>query len=136
VNTAPSANGVLLSPLDDLFGTSVPADDESAAHRLAAIGATSGPSGGTALDSLFGEGPSAPMPSMTPKGSAPRLSDKLKFDQFFTEPASAPAEAASAPEPPSVSDPDIVERESAKPGEGGGDDDLDQFHGWLKGLTT
>ena len=48
--------------LDRLFGSEVNSEDERAAHRLAAVATTSGPSGGSAMDSLFGEGPSAPPP--------------------------------------------------------------------------
>lgn len=113
------------SALDALFGGNVSAEDERAAHRLAGVGATSGPSGGSAMDSLFGEGPSAPAPRATP-----RASDRIRFDRFFTpaEPAPAapaPEESSSAPstDPSSAAD------------EGGPDDDLDQFQGWLRGLT-
>ncbi len=128
---SPMVGGALMSPLDDLFGVAVASEDEAAAHRLAGIGATSGPSGGSALDSLFGEGPSAPMPSTTPaRGTVPRASDKLRFDQFFTPPA---GEAPSAPAPMDEpgSGPSALPSDDDTPG----DDDLDQFHGWLKGLT-
>lgn len=147
-SAVPSAAGGPLSPLDTLFGVSVDEADERAAHRLAAIGATSGPSGGSALDSLFGEGPSAPMPEelrATARQSVPRASEKLRFDQFFASsvpsatpsasitpqpalpaiPLSDPA-SAPEPEPPSVVAPDSDDDE----------DDLDQFQGWLRGLTT
>ena len=131
----PSGGTPLGTPLDALFGAAVANDDERAAHLLAAVGATSGPSGGTALDSLFGEGPSAPMPvettsPATPRAGIPRASDKLRFDQFFSTPdASAVVEAPAVPE------------EAPAPATGAGedppaeDDDLDQFQGWLKGLT-
>lgn len=128
-----------MSPLDELFGTNVAPEDEVAAHRLAGVGATSGPSGGSALDSLFGEGPSAPMPSSTPsRGSVTRASEKLRFDQFFA--SSTPVEgSAASPAPPPV-EPDAAmepadetEAEAERPGE---DDDLDQFQGWLRGLTS
>lgn len=145
--SAPSAAGRLLSPLDELFGTGVLPEDEAAAHRLAGVGATSGPSGGSALDSLFGEGPSAPMPPETPRsstattpsrGTVPRASDKLRFDQFFA--SSTPVEgAAAAPAPAAASDaePDAEPEEAAmEEGEPGEDDDLDQFQGWLRGLTS
>lgn len=150
VGTAPSAAGRLLSPLDELFGSAVAPEDEAAAHRLAGVGATSGPSGGSALDSLFGEGPSAPMPAESPvatitpsRGTVPRASDKLRFDQFFAtstsvEPVAQPAEAMDAT-PSLASAPVDAEPEEASdlqeegPGE---DDDLDQFQGWLRGLTS
>ncbi|MBX7118620.1 MAG: tetratricopeptide repeat protein [Gemmatimonadaceae bacterium] len=139
VGEAPAANGRLLSPLDALFGPRVRPEDEAAAHRLASIGATSGPSGGSALDSLFGEGPSAPMPAALPAAATPtgrpsvaRASDKLKFDQFF---ATSVPDAVPAEEPPSASGPSAPADGAGGP-EGGDDDDLDQFHGWLKGLTS
>jgi tetratricopeptide (TPR) repeat protein len=124
-----SASPVPGGGLDLLFGGEVNAEDDRAAHRLAGVGATSGPSGGTALDSLFGEGPSAPTPAALLEGRAPvqRASDKLRFDQFFTP----PSEAASA-EAPSAPMPDMQEPASAAAPE---DDDLDQFQGWLRGLT-
>ena len=147
-SAVPSAAGGPLSPLDEVFGTSVDSEDERSAHRLAAVGATSGPSGGTELDSIFGEGPSAPMPPEGPsalgaRSSVGRASTKLRFDQFFASsvpsatPSGSPpvqesdavaqpiAEPASAPEP---SD----DAEGEEPPE---DDDLDQFQGWLRGLT-
>ena len=131
----PSGGTPLGTPLDALFGAAVANDDERAAHLLAAVGATSGPSGGTALDSIFGEGPSAPMPVetttlATPRAGIPRASDKLRFDQFFSTPdASAVVEAPAVPE------------EASAPATGAGedppaeDDDLDQFQGWLRGLA-
>ena len=124
-----SASPVPGGGLDLLFGGEVNAADDRAAHRLAGVGATSGPSGGSALDSLFGEGPSAPMPAALLESRAPvqRASDKLRFDQFFTPPSDeVVAEAPSAPTP------DMQEPPSAAPPE---DDDLDQFQGWLRGLT-
>jgi len=138
--TIPTAAGSPLSPLDELFGPEVNVEDERAAHRLAAVGATSGPSGGTALDSLFGEGPSAPMPPELPSAvpGAPRVSrasEKLRFDQFFQS-----TSVASAATPTSMDDDSspIVES-SSYAGEGPSappeDDDLDQFQGWLRGLT-
>lgn len=147
-SAVPSVAGGPLSPLDALFGVAVDEADERAAHRLASIGATSGPSGGSALDSLFGEGPSAPMPpelraaADTPtRPSVPRASDTLRFDQFFasslpaatpsaprTPVEAAPAAAAPAPEP----EPELEVIEEAGEDE---DDDLDQFQGWLRGLT-
>lgn len=139
VVTIPTAAGSPLSPLDELFGPEVHVEDERAAHRLAAVGATSGPSGGTALDSLFGEGPSAPMPPELPSASpgAPRVSrasEKLRFDQFFSSSSvpsamSTPTDAETAP---------IVESSSYTgelPSAAPEDDDLDQFQGWLRGLT-
>ncbi|MFN0099400.1 MAG: tetratricopeptide repeat protein [Gemmatimonadaceae bacterium] len=139
VVTIPTAAGSPLSPLDELFGPEVNVEDERAAHRLAAVGATSGPSGGTALDSLFGEGPSAPMPPELPSAApgAPRVSrasEKLRFDQFFSSSSvpsamSTPGDADTSP---------IVESSSYVgdlPSAAPDDDDLDQFQGWLRGLT-
>lgn len=116
------------SALDALFGGNVPAEDERAAHRLAGVGATSGPSGGSAMDSLFGEGPSAPAPRATP-----RASDRIRFDRFFTPAESAPAAPAApaAEEAPSAPSADPASADE----DGGPDDDLDQFQGWLRGLT-
>ncbi len=137
VSTGPSAAGALLSPLDEIFGTTVRPDDEAAAHRLAGVGATSGPSGGSALDSLFGEGPSAPMPTSTPsRGSVTRASEKLRFDQFFASstPIEGSAAAPDAPQPePRLPMDDASESAVEDAGE---DDDLDQFQGWLRGLTS
>lgn len=143
--SAPSAAGRLLSPLDELFGTGVLPEDEAAAHRLAGVGATSGPSGGSALDSLFGEGPSAPMPAETPRsssattpsrGTVPRASEKLRFDQFFA--SSTPVEGSAAtPAPAHDAEPEPASDDaSTEDGEPGEDDDLDQFQGWLRGLTS
>jgi len=135
--------------LDALFGSRVSPEDERAAHRLAAVGATSGPSGGSAMDSLFGEGPSAPVPEFLARHGVPRASDRLNFEKFFTPPtatevASAPESAgAEAPsveapsveapsvEAPSASAEGVVIDEDAAPDE----DDLDQFQGWLRGLS-
>jgi tetratricopeptide (TPR) repeat protein len=121
--------------LDLLFGADVNPADERAAHRLAAVATTSGPSGGSAMDSLFGEGPSAPLPEILRRGATPRASDRIRFDKFFTpeestqvaseEPASHADERAAAPEP----DPAGADEEPPD------EDDLDQFQGWLKGLT-
>jgi hypothetical protein len=139
VVTIPTAAGSPLSPLDELFGPEVNVEDERAAHRLAAVGATSGPSGGTALDSLFGEGPSAPMPPELPSATpgSPRVSrasEKLRFDQFFSSSSvpsamSTPTDADTSPIVESTSY--VGELPSAAPD----DDDLDQFQGWLRGLT-
>lgn len=134
IEGAPTIDGKLMSPLDELFGRHVAPEDEVAAHRLAGVGATSGPSGGSALDSLFGEGPSAPMPSTTPsRGNVTRASEKLRFDQFFASSTTVEgAGAAAQPEPPSAPARD----EDRAPDAPGDDDDLDQFHGWLRGLTS
>ena len=128
----PSAGGALLSPLDGLFGPAVSAEDEAAAHRLAGVGATSGPSGGSPLDTLFGEGPSAPAPAAA-RPAVPRASEKLKFDQFFTASSTAVPAPVAEPEP----EPEPVVEMAEEPAEqaGGEDDDLDQFQGWLRGLT-
>ena len=148
VSAVPSAAGGPLSPLDEIFGLNVDPNDESSAHRLAAVGATSGPSGGSALDSVFGEGPSAPMPAEAlsttpPRGSVPRASTKLRFDQFFassvpsvtpssvTPSSAAPVSAAeAAPEHERAPDTTDAAEDQAP-----GDDDLDQFQGWLRRLT-
>jgi len=143
VSAVPSAAGGPLSPLDEIFGLSVDPQDESSAHRLAAIGATSGPSGGSALDSLFGEGPSAPMPAESPsatppRGSVPRASAKLRFDQFFASSVASatPSSTESVPviETASTPDPEPEPPSAAAP-DAPGDDDLDQFQGWLRRLT-
>ncbi len=125
------------SSLDNLFGGEVSDEDQRAANFLAGIASTSAPSGGSAFDELFGGGPgSAPTRHATSvRNAVPRASEKLKFDQFFT--ASSTPPRVDAVEPPSVELPSVereLERPSAEPGEGG-EDDLDQFQGWLKGLT-
>ncbi|MCE9602017.1 MAG: tetratricopeptide repeat protein [Gemmatimonadetes bacterium] len=144
VSAVPSAAGGPLSPLDEIFGLHVDPNDESSAHRLAAIGATSGPSGGSALDSVFGEGPSAPMPpespsATPPRGSVPRASTKLRFDQFFASsvPSATPSSATPVPATEAVSEPESAPEPQAATGEqaAGDDDDLDQFQGWLRRLT-
>lgn len=126
-----------LSSLDSLFGGAVSDEDQRAANFLAGIAPTSAPTGGSAFDELFGGGPgSAPTRRATSaRNAVPRASEKLKFDQFFT--ASSTPPRVDAVEPPSVELPSVereLERPSAEPGEGG-EDDLDQFQGWLKGLT-
>ena len=145
-SAVPSVAGGPLSPLDSLFGVAVDEADERAAHRLASIGATSGPSGGSALDSLFGEGPSAPMPpelratEAPARPSVPRASESLRFDQFFA--SSLPSATPSAPSTPVEAtpaaealepEPELEMLDEAEAGDD--DDDLDQFQGWLRGLT-
>ncbi len=96
-------------PLDDLFGAASDVRDLHAAETLAGVGTFEGPDGGTGLGDLAIE-------SSAPKRQVPRASETLKFDQFFQKPGTA---APSAPA-----------SETAEPG----DDDLDQFQDWLKGL--
>lgn len=95
-------------PLDALFGAASDVRDLHAGETLAGIGTFTGPDGGTGLGDLLSA-------NAAPKRAVPRASETLKFDQFFQKPgtSAAPApEAAAAP----------------------GDDDLDQFQDWLKGL--
>ena len=115
--------------LDGLFGPAVAADDERAAHRLAAVGATSGPSGGSAMDSLFGEGPSAPAPESMARVA--RASDRLNFEQFFTPPSAGAATPPAAPEAEHHTGETMPLADDGAPE----DDDLDQFQGWLRGLS-
>ncbi len=91
-------------PLDALLGLPGDAADSAAAAVLAGLATFEGPSGHTGLDDLM---------ASPRRKSVPRASQNLKFDQFFSTP-SPTTDAA---------------------GQGGPDgDDLDQFHGWLKGL--
>lgn len=95
-------------PLDALFGAASDVRDLHAAEALAGLATFTGPDGGTGIGDILA-GDSAP------RRSVPRASETLKFDQFFQKPGTASAaapEAAAAP----------------------GDDDLDQFQDWLKGL--
>lgn len=145
VVAGPSGRGAPVGPtdgsLDGVFGSAVDRDDEVAAHRLAGVGALAGPSGGSALDSLFGEGPSAPAPpsERTPArgGAVQRASDRLRFDQFFAAGAAPVAEPEVEPEAtleePTLEEPSVSEPASSEPPPE--DDDLDQFQGWLKRLT-
>ncbi len=102
-------------PLDAIFTTAPSDTDARAAEIIASVGTFEGPSGGTGLDELFASGGAA---SATPPSTRTinRASESLKFDQFFAAPGTS-ASAAPDDTPPA---PD--------------DDDLDQFHGWLKGL--
>lgn len=99
-------------PLDALFGAAHDVRDLHAAEVLAGVGTFVGPDGGTGLDALF-----AAQAEPT-RRSVPRASEMLKFDQFFQKPGTAAPPASAA---------------DAAPG-AAGDDDLDQFHGWLQGL--
>ena len=66
----------------------------------------------------------------TPRAGIPRASEKLRFDQFFTTPPAGDAvETPSATE--TASEPVTGAGEDLPPE----DDDLDQFQGWLRGLT-
>jgi hypothetical protein len=100
-------------PLDALFGAPNDVRDLHAAEALAGVGTFEGPDGGTGFDALF----SVAADTSAPRKSVPRASEMLKFDQFFQTPAARASQ-------PQESDP------AAAPG----DDDLDQFQGWLKGL--
>jgi len=99
-------------PLDALFGAANDVVDLHAAEVLAGVATFAGPSGGTGLDELFSAEPAAARPVVA------RASQTLKFDQFF---AGGAAAAPTAPETP------------ASPA-AAGDDDLNKFQGWLKGL--
>ncbi len=94
-------------PLDALFGAASDVRDLHAAETLSGIATFEGPDGGTGLGGLLADAPAQ-------RRSVPRVSQSLKFDQFFSTPGSP---AAPAPDGPA-------------------DDDLDQFQGWLKGLKT
>jgi Flp pilus assembly protein TadD len=116
-----------LSPLDGLFGVEVSAEDQRAANVLAGVGTTVAPSGTSSLDTLFGGAEASSGPTALPEPA--RASEKLKFDQHFSSSSTPqPGAPVAAPvEPPAAGD---------VPAEGAGDDDLDQFQGWLKGLTS
>jgi hypothetical protein len=124
----PSATGTGW-PLDTLFGAPTEVRDLHAAEVLAGLATFTGPTGGTGLDQLFAE----PAPPSIARRTVSRASQMLKFDQFFSAtPASSQEvpvepepviELASAPQPP-----------AAEPPADPGDDDLDQFHGWLQAL--
>lgn len=120
-----------LSSLDGMFGVEVNQDDQRAANQLSGVGTTTAPSGTSSLDNLFASAaaPSAPQH----RGSTPRASEKLKFDQFFT---STSTPQPSRPVTPAAEPPSAAEPASAEPRTADGDDDLDQFQGWLKGLTS
>jgi tetratricopeptide (TPR) repeat protein len=93
-------------PLDALFGAASDVRDLHAAETIAGIATFEGPDGGTGLGALFADAGG--------RRNVPRASDSLKFDQFFAAPG--------------------TERASPPPSDAPGDDDLDQFQGWLKGL--
>lgn len=116
-----------ISSLDDLFGVEVSDEDQRAANYLSGVGTTSAPSGTSSFDRLFASDSPAP----APRHSVPRASEKLKFDQFFSASSSTPPATPAAPQPEAASAPEP----GTGPGAGGDDDDLDQFQGWLKGLT-
>ena len=103
-------------PLDAIFEPASDVADLHAAEVVASIGTFEGPSGGTGLDELFATtGPA-------PRASVIRASETLKFDQFFAAPGAAPASGAPTA-PASGATPAAT-----------GDDDLNQFQGWLRGL--
>jgi hypothetical protein len=112
-------------PLDALFGAADEVRDLHAAEVLAGIATFTGPTGATGLDQLFAE-PAAPSIA---RRTVSRASQMLKFDQFFSStPASSP-EVPVEPEP-------VIELASVQepPPADPGDDDLDQFQGWLQAL--
>jgi hypothetical protein len=90
-------------------------------------------------------------PPSVARASVPRASAKLRFDQFFASSVASatPSTPMEAMEPVAepVAEPmaepmvepvaELEEPASADPGdeEPGEDDDLDQFQGWLRGLT-
>jgi hypothetical protein len=123
-----------------MFGVEVNQDDQRAANQLSGVGTTTAPSGTSSLDTLFGAETPA---TLRPRGDTPRASEKLKFDQFFTS-TSTPrpvTPVAPAAEPSSAAEPATGESLTGEPPTGeslpaDGDDDLDQFQGWLKGLTS
>ena len=103
-------------PLDAIFAPATDIADLHAAEVVASIGTFEGPSGGTGLDELFAAtGPA-------PRASVIRASETLKFDQFFAAPGAA--SASGAPTAPAS---------GATPA-AAGDDDVNQFQGWLRGL--
>lgn len=107
-------------PLDVLFGAPSEVRDLYSAEVLAGIATFVGPTGGSGLDELFAE----PAAANTPRRTVARASQMLKFDQFFTPQAGAEANEASVPSaPPAPAAPTAP-----------GDDDLDQFQGWLQAL--
>jgi hypothetical protein len=109
-------------PLDALFGAPTDAADEHSAAVIASIGTFAGPTGGTGLDELFAAADDVP------RAKVARASETLKFDQFFSSPQSV-AEAAAPDSPAAPATPDTPATPAAA-----GDDDLDQFQGWLRGL--
>lgn len=135
VNTAAAwAVPATESPLDALFGNAVPDVDQRAANRLAGIGTTSAPSGGSMLDTLFAvdTGEIVEAPSV----GAPRASQKLRFDQFFSSTSTPPEPRTAEPGPVDESTQEQPAQKSPSSDDQSPDsDDLDRFHGWLKGLT-
>jgi hypothetical protein len=95
-------------PLDAVFGAANDVRDLHAAETLAGVGTFEGPDGGTGLADVLAA-------DAAPKRQVPRASETLKFDQFFQKPGTAAAAPDAMPAAP-------------------GDDDLDQFQDWLKGL--
>ena len=116
-------------PLDALFGAATEVRDLRAAEVLAGIATFTGPTGGTGLEQLFAEAPSAPAAPVA-RRTVPRASQLLKFEQFFSAP---PAASEASVEPPAPVTPGPV-AERAQQSASSGDDDLDQFHGWLQAL--
>ena len=112
-------------PLDALFGAASEVRDLHAAEVLAGLATFTGPTGGTGLDQLFAE-PAAPSIA---RRTVSRASQMLKFDQFFSATPASSQEVPVEPEP-------VIELASAPepPAADPGDDDLDQFHGWLQAL--
>lgn len=112
-------------PLDALFGAASEVRDLHAAEVLAGIATFVGPTGGTGLDQLFAEPVAAPVARRT----VARASQMLKFDQFFS-----PTPTAAAPEVPVEPAAPTPTPAPTEPPADPGDDDLDQFHGWLQAL--
>jgi hypothetical protein len=104
-------------PLDSIFGAAHEVKDLHAAEVLAGVGTFTGPSGGTGFDELFAAGGT---PASAAR-SVSRASETLKFDQFFAKRVAGAAEDATPAAP------------DAAPA-AAGDDELDKFQGWLKGL--
>jgi hypothetical protein len=120
---APAPAAVTGWPLDTLFGAASDVADLHAAEVIASVGTFEGPSGGTGLDQLFAG-------DEAPRARVNRASQTLKFDQFFSPSGAAPAPDGAEPAAPGPTG----DGEGATPPAAAGDDDLDQFQGWLKGL--
>jgi hypothetical protein len=113
-------------PLDALFGAATEVRDLHAAEVLAGVATFTGPTGATGLDQLFAE----PAAASVARRTVSRASQMLKFDQFFSATPASSQQAPVEPEP-------VIELASAAPPPppaDPGDDDLDQFHGWLQAL--
>lgn len=116
-------------PLDALFGAATDVRDLHAAEVLAGLATFHGPTGGTGLEQLFAEAPSAPS-IRAARRTVPRASQLLKFEQFF---AANPAVSETSVAPPAPVTPGPL-ADWAQQAANSGDDDLNQFHGWLQAL--